>query len=154
MGTFHKNTLWIITHFGKIHFGSKKLGDGGDLLDDGGNLLGDGVELLSDGVDLLGDGVDLLGDGGDLFGEGVDLLGDGGNLLGDGVDFLGDGVDLLGDGGDPKSIAGYVSMRGILVISVIHQIWVKKIENYVLCVFGIFLKWFYVDLNGKIKGRA
>ena len=33
-------------HFGKIHFGSKKLGDGGDLLGDGGDLLGDGVNLL------------------------------------------------------------------------------------------------------------
>ena len=32
----------------KIHFGSKKLGDG--------------VNLLVDVVDLLGDGVDLLGD--------------------------------------------------------------------------------------------
>ena len=32
-------------HFGKIHFGSKKLGDGGDLLGVG-NLLGDGGDLL------------------------------------------------------------------------------------------------------------
>ena len=37
-GTFCRNTLWIITLW-KIHFGSKKLGDGVDLLGDGGDLL-------------------------------------------------------------------------------------------------------------------
>ena len=33
-------------NFGRIHFGLKKLGDGG-------NLLGDGADLLRDGDDLL-----------------------------------------------------------------------------------------------------
>ena len=36
-------------YFGKIYFGSKKLGDGGNFLGDGGNLLGDGGYLLGDG---------------------------------------------------------------------------------------------------------
>ena len=46
MGTFRKNTLWIIALW--------KNGDG-----DGGDLLGDGVGLLCDAVDHLGDGVDF-----------------------------------------------------------------------------------------------
>ena len=32
-------------HFGKLHFGSKKLGDGDDLLGDGVNLLGDDPKI-------------------------------------------------------------------------------------------------------------
>ena len=67
-------TLDNYIHFGKIHFDSKKLGDGGNFLGDGGNLLGDCGNVLGDGGDLLGHGGDLLGDGDIWWGKGVTYL--------------------------------------------------------------------------------
>ena len=49
----------------KIHFGSKKLGDGVNLLVDVVDLLGDGDHLPGEEVDLPGDSGNLLGEGGD-----------------------------------------------------------------------------------------
>ena len=46
-------TLDNYIHFGKIHFDSKKLGDGGNFLGDGGNLLGDGDIWWGKGVTYL-----------------------------------------------------------------------------------------------------
>ena len=46
------------------------------------------------------------------------------------------------------------SLRGILVILIMLQILLKKIENSDLCVLDVYLIWDYIDKKRKSNGQA